>query len=358
MLRAAATRRVWRASVLIPQPPPPQQRAAHLTASELLLKNERNDFLRRVYRLYHEAPENGPERDRLKFSGELFNAEWKVFRNRAADHAAFLQEHGAQLPKEHKTRPYRITSRLAALVTAASCRLEGNTLTVDEVANLNVPTDVSAAESTLVRPSVTPPNEPGEHHEMLVMSSGMATASASLKKEREVLEAYHHMLALYNGQAVTLGRDSFFVSESEFNFLHKILMHPFKEAKPGTYRTLPIGITNYHMAFFPFHTELRGLMTDYFEWLRAPPEGPNTHPFLRACDIFLVTAHLHPFQDGNGRMARMLASLAMAHGGCRPAVFRPEITRREYSQAVYEAQHKGKTTEFYRFCLNNMAGSV
>ena len=133
----------------------------------------------------------------------------------------------------------------------------------------------------------------------------------------------HHMLALYNGQAVTLGVSSFQHRSSAF--FTKFLMHPFKEAKPGTYRTLPIGITNYHVAFFPFHTELCGLMADYFEWLRTPPEGPTTHPFLRACDIFLVTAHLHPFQDGNGRMARMLASLAMAHGGCRPAVFRSEI---------------------------------
>ena len=82
--RTAATTRAWRAAgVLIA----PAQRAAHLTASELTQKNERNDFLRRVYRPYHEAPENGPERERLKFSGELFNAEWKVFR---PPHACFV----------------------------------------------------------------------------------------------------------------------------------------------------------------------------------------------------------------------------------------------------------------------------
>jgi Fic family protein len=51
------------------------------------------------------------------------------------------------------------------------------------------------------------------------------------------------------------------------------------------------------MACFPFPTEVPALMAQFVAWLRAPPEGPGLHPFLRACDIFLVAAHLHPFMD-------------------------------------------------------------
>lgn len=129
-------------------------------------------------------------------------------------------------------------------------------------------------------------------------------------------------------------------------------MRPFKNVQPGAFRKVPIRVSHWHLACFPFPTEMRGLMPQFFDWLRSPPEGPGVDPFLRACDVFLVTAHLHPFMDGNGRMARMLASLAMAHGGCRPAVLET-VCRSEYAHTVYAAQHEGRVADFYRFCLRH-----
>lgn len=57
-----------------------------------------------------------------------------------------------------------------------------------------------------------------------------------------------------------------------------------------------------------------------FEMRRA-----NLHPAIAAAWIHVVVVAIHPFADGNGRSARILASLAMYRGGFK----RPEFTSLE-----------------------------
>ncbi|MFZ5470108.1 MAG: Fic family protein [Myxococcota bacterium] len=54
-------------------------------------------------------------------------------------------------------------------------------------------------------------------------------------------------------------------------------------------------------------------------------EGFVGHPALAAAWIHIAVAAIHPFSDGNGRVARILASLAMYRGGFR----RPQFTSLE-----------------------------
>jgi Fic family protein len=49
------------------------------------------------------------------------------------------------------------------------------------------------------------------------------------------------------------------------------------------------------------------------------------HPAIAAASIHVAVAAIHPFADGNGRAARVAASLAMYRGGFR----RPELTSLE-----------------------------
>ena len=54
-------------------------------------------------------------------------------------------------------------------------------------------------------------------------------------------------------------------------------------------------------------------------------EGTPAHPAIGAGWIHVAVAAIHPFQDGNGRVARVLASLAMYRGGFKL----PEFTSLE-----------------------------
>lgn len=47
----------------------------------------------------------------------------------------------------------------------------------------------------------------------------------------------------------------------------------------------------------------------------------SAHPAIAAAWMHVVTAALHPFRDGNGRVARVVASLAMYRGGFQRAEF-------------------------------------
>ena len=50
-------------------------------------------------------------------------------------------------------------------------------------------------------------------------------------------------------------------------------------------------------------------------------DAPARHPALNAAWLHIVTAAIHPFSDGNGRVARVLASMAMYRGGFKTREF-------------------------------------
>lgn len=66
------------------------------------------------------------------------------------------------------------------------------------------------------------------------------------------------------------------------------------------------------------------------------------HPAIASAWIHLAVAAIHPFRDGNGRVARVLASLAMYRGGFQ----RPEFTSLE----EWWGRHLGDYYESFR-CL-------
>jgi Fic family protein len=83
---------------------------------------------------------------------------------------------------------------------------------------------------------------------------------------------------------------------------------------------------------FPSPAEVPALMGDFSQWLNAAPNTPEA----------AFTAHrrlvdIHPFNDGNGRTARLLMNLILIRGGYPPIAVRPE-DRPAYIRALQQSQ--------------------
>lgn len=63
----------------------------------------------------------------------------------------------------------------------------------------------------------------------------------------------------------------------------------------------------------PFDTP--GLMFELVAWVQAEQESGKLHPLLIICLTIVVFLEIHPFQDGNGRLSRVLTTLLLLQAG-------------------------------------------
>jgi len=90
-----------------------------------------------------------------------------------------------------------------------------------------------------------------------------------------------------------------------------------KDKDPGQYRRGGIEVTNPEggqPAYVgPAAAEVPGLMGEVIGWLDRG--DPDEHLVVRAAMVHLHLVSVHPFRDGNGRIARIAQSLVLARGG-------------------------------------------
>jgi Fic family protein len=91
--------------------------------------------------------------------------------------------------------------------------------------------------------------------------------------------------------------------------LHRIQMEGVLGGA-GRYRSVDVRVGRY---VCPPHDRIRILMGRFFAWFNES-EG-NMHPFELACLVHLKFVRIHPFRDGNGRMARLLMNLVLLKNG-------------------------------------------
>ena len=63
----------------------------------------------------------------------------------------------------------------------------------------------------------------------------------------------------------------------------------------------------------PFDTPR--LMTELVEWARATLQAKDWHPLIAIAVFVVVFLEIHPFQDGNGRLSRILTTLLLLRAG-------------------------------------------
>lgn len=63
----------------------------------------------------------------------------------------------------------------------------------------------------------------------------------------------------------------------------------------------------------PFDTP--GLMTKLVETTKDSLESGDLHPLINIARFIVVFLEIHPFQDGNGRLSRILMTLLLLRSG-------------------------------------------
>lgn len=91
----------------------------------------------------------------------------------------------------------------------------------------------------------------------------------------------------------------------------------------------------------PFDTPR--LMTELIEWIARQRAEPRLHPLLITAIFVVVFLEIHPFQDGNGRLSRILTTLLLLKAGYAYVPYSSlesviEQNKEEYYRALRQTQ--------------------
>jgi prophage maintenance system killer protein len=114
------------------------------------------------------------------------------------------------------------------------------------------------------------------------------------------------------------------------------------KGRPGEYKVKSNGVNriiNGKEVFVPFKTpdEVRIEMPELIQWYRQEEEKKELHPVELAAIFHFRFVTLHPFDDGNGRISRLLMNMILMRAGYVPAIIRLE-EREQYIYALAQAQ--------------------
>ena len=87
---------------------------------------------------------------------------------------------------------------------------------------------------------------------------------------------------------------------------------------------------------FPLPSEIEGKMQELIA--KLPQIKQNSHPVEYAAMVHVLFVNIHPFIDGNGRVARLLMNLALLQAGYNITII-PPVVRADYIRALQSSNH-------------------
>ena len=107
------------------------------------------------------------------------------------------------------------------------------------------------------------------------------------------------------------------------------------ESEAGNYRTKNVIVTGSDIDF-PKPNELFDKMQDFVK--NIPNLKSQLHPVEYAAMLHAKFVNIHPFIDGNGRVARLLMNLALLQAGYNITII-PPVVRADYIRALQDSNH-------------------
>lgn len=171
--------------------------------------------------------------------------------------------------------------------------------------------------------------------EALALTTGRLTAEPG-NEDRQAVACYSRAMDHVGTMAV----------DPAFRWLDRVILdlhfdvcHFQRDKDPGLWRPGPIGVTGADGSLEyrgPDAEEVPGLMDEVVTWLAE--EDPEASVFISAAMAHLNVISVHPFRDGNGRVARIVQSLVLARGGlASPDLFSIEEYLGSHTQDYYAA---------------------
>lgn len=153
------------------------------------------------------------------------------------------------------------------------------------------------------------------------------------KPIRDFYEATGHADA-YNFMLETARAGMLSITEGTIKKLHNLFYRGIDAEKAGAYRQHQVFISGTEYVP-PTADELPALMAEFVGDLNA--RKSTMHPVLLSACAHRGLVDIHPFEDGNGRTARLLMNLILVNAGyCIVSI--PPILRHDYISALQSAQ--------------------
>ncbi len=167
-----------------------------------------------------------------------------------------------------------------------------------------------------------------ESETKVVIEDGLTIEGKPL---REIYEAVGHAHA-YDYLHELVGKER--LVEEDVLTLHRLFYQQIDPARAGTYRTVKVFISGSSYAVSPV-TRIADDMRKLIEWYNRNEQ--RLHPIELAAVLHMRFVFIHPFIDGNGRVARLVMNLALLRRGFTIALI-PALLRHEYVRTL-EAAH-------------------
>lgn len=162
----------------------------------------------------------------------------------------------------------------------------------------------------------------------ILLEDGLTVGGKPLRDTFEALghaKAYDFMFTLLNSYQIT---------EEDALTMHRMFYTGIDAEEAGKYRSRPVFITGSKYEVCPVE-RIEEEMKKLFHW--ACSERDKYHPIQFAAQLHKRFVFIHPFIDGNGRVARLLMNTALIQDGYMLAII-PPVLRHEYISLLERAR--------------------
>lgn len=176
-----------------------------------------------------------------------------------------------------------------------------------------------------------------ESETKVLLEDGLTVGGKPLRYTFETIghaKSYDFMFTMLRSRTIT---------ENDILTMHKMFYESIENDYAGKYRDIDVFISG---SKYPV-TEpkyIQAEMNKLFHWISS--ERDKFHPVVFSAQLHKRFIFIHPFKDGNGRIARLLMNTALIQDGYLLAII-PPILRHEYIELLEKAHRDDKPFEFF-----------